>query len=304
MLWHMKEFDYWWDEKEDTAPIDYEALLGWIKQRRPATEPPLIAVLGHMHKFRGSALNKIARIAGLLDVADFNEVPDEQLALPSTVVLKWSPFAGHAISNRHRARLPAGRHVLNDTHFDSGKRNVQSVFAAAAGYESRIDPKYYQGFIVSKSDTNGHHDGTIHRAPMAEFDSVKVFERLFDNSVGDDLVYDIRLPFVLGTPALAYLKFRSRGRRFQNTTLCVKVAAPGEILSDQEIAVCQRFCQSIGMEYGEIDVLRDGGDGRIYIIDANNTPAGPPKGLSIADRRLAMRLIATTFRQRVFNLAS
>ncbi len=35
------------------------------------------------------------------------------------------------------------------------------------------------------------------------------------------------------------------------------------------------FTQSIGLDFGELDVLRDIGDGRLYIVDAANTPHSP-----------------------------
>ena len=31
------------------------------------------------------------------------------------------------------------------------------------------------------------------------------------------------------------------------------------------------FAKEIGLDYGELDVLRDNGDGRIYVVDAMNT---------------------------------
>lgn len=39
------------------------------------------------------------------------------------------------------------------------------------------------------------------------------------------------------------------------------------------------FTEKFGLDYGEVDVLRDNDDGRLYVIDVNNTPFGPPKHL-------------------------
>ena len=44
------------------------------------------------------------------------------------------------------------------------------------------------------------------------------------------------------------------------------------MLSKDEQAKLLQFCRAIGLDYGELDVLRDNGDGRIYVVDANNTP--------------------------------
>jgi len=32
----------------------------------------------------------------------------------------------------------------------------------------------------------------------------------------------------------------------------------------------------MALDYGELDVLRNKNDGKIYIVDVNNTPQGPP----------------------------
>ncbi len=47
-------------------------------------------------------------------------------------------------------------------------------------------------------------------------------------------------------------------------------------MSGQEISNLLQFCQLMGMDYGELDVLRDRQDGRIYVVDANSTPLPPP----------------------------
>lgn len=34
--------------------------------------------------------------------------------------------------------------------------------------------------------------------------------------------------------------------------------------------------KGIGLDFGELDIIRDNADGGIYIIDVNKTPWGPP----------------------------
>jgi len=137
---------------------------------------------------------------------------------------------------------------------------------------------------------------------MATFDPDRfICQRLVDNNL-DDYVVDIRIPFVLGNPLSAYVKFRDRGRRFDNANSHVRLVAPSEVLTIDELLLCRRFCHAIGLEYGELDILRDGKNGRIYIVDANDTPAGPPRTFPAGERDLALRLIAMGFRQHVFKL--
>ena len=52
--------------------------------------------------------------------------------------------------------------------------------------------------------------------------------------------------------------------------------------------------RKLGIDYGEFDVLRDK-DRRIYVVDANNTPYGPPNELSEGDCTRALVLLANEF---------
>ena len=55
------------------------------------------------------------------------------------------------------------------------------------------------------------------------------------------------------------------------------------------------FCRRMGLDYGELDMLRDREDGRLYIVDVNNTPFGPPHGLPKAHAADAVRTLAENF---------
>ena len=63
------------------------------------------------------------------------------------------------------------------------------------------------------------------------------------------------------------------------------------------------FCHEMRLDFGELDVLRDDDDGRIYIIDANKTPAG--MGIAYrhrwtpAQRRTALQRLSAAFAQAV-----
>ncbi len=77
-------------------------------------------------------------------------------------------------------------------------------------------------------------------------------------------------------------------------------------MSRGECERIQAFCRVIGLDLGELDVLRHATDGRIYIVDVNYMPFGPPKPMRLVDAlqalwsysaallRLAGRLAAAT----------
>lgn len=70
------------------------------------------------------------------------------------------------------------------------------------------------------------------------------------------------------------------------------------ILTRDEQTGLVAFAEAMGMQFGELDVLRDKSDGRIYVVDANRTPAGPPNHIRWSDYFPAVRLIAATLRER------
>ena len=45
------------------------------------------------------------------------------------------------------------------------------------------------------------------------------------------------------------------------------------------------------LDWGGMDVLRDKGDGRIYVVDVNKTDMGPPIALSIADKSKSVAIL-------------
>jgi hypothetical protein len=61
-------------------------------------------------------------------------------------------------------------------------------------------------------------------------------------------------------------------RKWHHKLKNVEVHKPEDLLSPDEITKLIAFCSQSGLDYGEIDVLRYRSDGRIYVVDVNNTP--------------------------------
>ena len=58
------------------------------------------------------------------------------------------------------------------------------------------------------------------------------------------------------------------------------IAEVDDLLAKEEIEKICLFANKMGLDYCEVDVLRDRDSGLIYIVDANNTPSGPPSPIS------------------------
>ena len=292
--------DFWWDvEGRTTVHEDYHKLIRSIRRRKPTSLPPTLIVAGDFDLFQGSALKKSVVVVGNIPAKPLADASDEELASPSSVINKWSQHSEYKITLEERARIPIGKHVINDTHFRCDKPNVLKHFAEVAGYTSSVDPNSFSGVAVSKSSRHAH-DGRIVRLPQSGVDDNLVYERLLDNSIGHNLVFDIRLGVLLGIATHAYIKFRHRHHRFANINIKAFLFSPSELLSSEEIDLCLRFCDRIGLEYGELDIIRDRGSNRIYIIDTNNTPAGPPKALKLDQQYAAREMIWQAFRRSAF----
>ncbi len=271
---------------------DFEALVSEVQIRD--RHRPSLAVLGSFDHFGASLLGKVAE--RYLAAFDGVEHPDRQA---DASILWFKDVA--PVEHGGRGRL------INARLRSVEKRTVVACFEETFGYSLSVDPLEFAGPCVAKSNLNAQHDGRLLEAPIAEADPSLVYQRLVDNVAGlfrgEAVICDFRLPVILGHVPFAYLKFRPQASRFSNTNLFVKLAAVTDVLTVREVDLCLEFCRRLGLDYGEIDVLRDRNDGRLYVVDANNRSFGPPKGLHPMESDIALRLIGEAVVRRFFNPA-
>jgi hypothetical protein len=196
--------------------------------------------------------------------------------------------------------LNAKHYVVNKNCHDISKLRVEHVFGEVFGYVTLVDPETYRGLCVMKPNQNAMHKGQVVECPTraASNDDV-VYQRIINNGVGEE-VEDIRVPVVGNEIPFVYLKYRKMTSRFSNINTRVSLVATDSVLADHEVTNILEFAKRIGLDYGELDVLRDLDDGRIYIVDVNNTPCGPPNHLSGAEGKRAMRALSNSFDTEFF----
>lgn len=245
---------------------------------------PTLAVLGNFGHYQVSTLAKVLR-------GRWRSVPvnlRRQDWRHATSFIKWSPGSEYRIPAHICSSV--GSPIVNDTHFLCDKLNVQDMARRAMGYSSAVDPTTHAGLCVVKSRQNATHDGEIVMCPLPAADPKRVYELVVDNRFGEDEIFDYRVLLVFGEMPVAYVKYRPLATRFSNSNARVTLTTPEALFSTEEIEQIRQFSKLIGLEYGELDILRDAGSGRIYIVDANNTPVGPPRELSTADRARTLSL--------------
>lgn len=191
-------------------------------------------------------------------------------------------------------KQPAG--WINSRLVDINKDTVGAAFDRAFGYSYDVDPETATGSYVRKSIGNAKHDGTVLTEPSRPAPGY-VYQRLIANVV-DDQAEDLRLVYMRGALDFLYVKQRPISARFKNKNSSVRMAETASLLSPEEIKAIGVMCDDLGMEYGEIDALRDRNDGRLYVVDMNRTPNGPPKELSPDQKKEAVRRMSGVFAER------
>lgn len=226
------------------------------------------------------------------------------LAIHWWVARDGNPFAPEKSSPLLTSIKQSGATVLNIRCSDISKNRVNSTFEEIFGYSLAVDPRTHSGECVVKANWNALHLGQIIECPTEPPEGDLVYQKLIRNEVEDGLVEDIRVPIFGKKTPFVYLKYRPVSERFvdrpqtnKKANKKAKITEVADVLSANELSNIYRFCESIGMDYGEIDVLRDKGDGRIYIVDANNTPSGPPSTISSTEGKIAVVRLAQAFEE-------
>lgn len=225
-------------------------------------------ILVHPHyPSRGSTLYKAAR--------KLNYTLSNKVGKSQDLAVYWE-YATYREEFQVLESLASKIPVLNLHSRDISKVAVDRAHLQVFQYNTFVDAQTYAGKIVQKNDVNAIHDGQILQGPLAKTEAGFIYQILIDNSFDENWVLDIRVPIVKGTLDFVYLKYRDIKERFKNTTVKTEVKPIKDIFNAEEIQLINQFCETMHLDYGELDVLRNKDDGKIYIVDVNNTPQGPP----------------------------
>lgn len=163
--------------------------------------------------------------------------------------------------------------VLNLGCRDISKRRVERVFSETFGRTTFVDPLTFQGRAVCKYDENAR-GGDIVQLPVAAPKAGRVYQTLIDSSSDGEMV-EFRVPVILGNIPVVYeerkdvpvdsIKTRKRSARLR---------PPRDVFEETERADLLAFCARMGLDFGELDVLRSNTDGQLYVLDVNKTPGG------------------------------
>lgn len=186
--------------------------------------------------------------------------------------------------------------VINYHCTDISKEKVEEVFEKVFGYSLRANPEA-AGVVLRKSNYNGRHDGKVIQGPIAEREEGVVYEKLLNNRLSENLFQDIRVTYLNGIIPLVSLRFHDRECRFGKVWQAT-VEKVEDHLSRREIKQIRCFCRQLGFEYGDLDMIRNRDDQRLYIVDANPTPTMPPSAAMAPPlRKYMIRQLSAAFKQ-------
>jgi hypothetical protein len=199
-------------------------------------------------------------------------------------------------SRTHGYLGPEPKQTINFECVDITKGRVALCYREAFGRELEVDPRTYRGKCVAKSDLNAMHDGMILDCPIApsDFDESKSYSVLVDNTHDAEAV-DIRVIYMKALLPFVYIKRRPIQSRFANENRVVTVESLEDHVAPHEQMRLENFCRQFGVDYCELDCVRDAGTNQFYVLDVNPTPAGPPNGLNFTRRLQALEELSYWF---------
>lgn len=206
----------------------------------------------------------------------------------------WFHDTTHASSELLVQNYP-NKEVINRKCTDISKKHVDAIHRKVFGYSTIIDPTIHIGPAVAKSDINALHDGEIIRCPITTISEKAVYQIVIDNQVDNGDYADLRVPVIGGNIPLVYTKFKKGSVRFTNQVHHSTLHDPQTVFSEQELSAIREMAIQMGADFCEFDVLRDNSSKRIYVIDVNKTPYGPPFGLSVQETNKAVQLLTQAF---------
>lgn len=182
--------------------------------------------------------------------------------------------------------------VLNLYNDNILKTYIEEFFYETFGYRTRVDPQLHQGKAVCKSEYNATHSGTIVDCPVDVPEKDCIYQVIIHNRTAEGCFEDISVPVIGRTIPFVYIKLKEENARFETRAQKVFLEETEKYISKEEQEKILKFASFIGLDFGEIDVLRNRTDSKLYIVDVNNTPYGPPANLPGSDAKYAIQMLA------------
>jgi len=172
-------------------------------------------------------------------------------------------------------KLSKNHNVFNIKCKDISKKKTGKTFKKVFKYPIIVNPKKINGKCVKKSNLNAQKDGQMIQCP-AKKEKGYVYEVLVNTEIQKGKLVDMRVPIMKDKIPFVYFRYKSLKDRFKDSKKPkASIIETKKVFSKQEISQILKFCKKLGLDYGELDILRDKKSKKIYIVDVNTTPFGP-----------------------------
>jgi hypothetical protein len=219
------------------------------------------------HPHMPKSFSKITQICRRLNIA-IGEYPCDRNLEPFDLAIHWD-YNTVCPPDETLSRIHRSLRVINLGVVDVSKSFVDTIFTQVFGYSSLIDPFQQFGFAIRKSEKQAAHDASIVPLPVIT-EKGFIYQKLLDSRCSPLLCSDIRVPVFKNEIPFAFLKYRQITEPVKSLAKVEFIQEPQTILSPKEIVNILKFAQAFGLDFGEIDLVRNNSDGRIYILDVNN----------------------------------
>lgn len=178
-----------------------------------------------------------------------------------------------------RGWVADGRTVYNDNLTNVSKKAVDECFTWAFGYSSLVSD-YYGGRCLSKANKQSRGDvrvvyqkdeKNINDGIYKYSDQYRIHQKIIDTA-NNGICVEYRA-FIFGSDMFIVEKTKLERNRYKSNADGYRVVGASDIFSKGEMNNILLFCIASGLDFGEIDILRDK-DGLIYIVDINNIAGG------------------------------
>ncbi len=203
-------------------------------------------------------------------------------------------------------------YIINGRCLDISKRHVDILHRDVFGYglildEEALERSTDEKFAI-KPDSNAKNEGRVatkDEARDALCDDALVVQKLVDTRIVRDglrWVCDLRVGIGAGRILFVIRKLRTEENVMFAQTAHFDLARPEDVFSKEETDLILRLCETSGLDIGELDILRDRTDGRLYVCDISRTPERMPYFMVSSKVYYCYAQYARAFRELVENV--